>query len=155
VLLALAAARPVRPTDAPLARHTVFILDTSGSMAATDGRPDRLAEAKARAKARRGQLPAGGLASLVVASSEPRVALSASPDPRAFSEALAAVPPAAGAADFSGAFNLARALKARESRSASSSSPTVGSTRPPAGCCLPAPATSGSATGPPTAPSAA
>jgi Mg-chelatase subunit ChlD len=111
VLLALAAARPVHLTDAPLARHTVFILDTSGSMAATDGQPDRLGEAKARARGLRRQLPGGGLASLVVASPEPRVALSASPDTRAFSEALGAVPPAAGAADFAGAFNLAESLE--------------------------------------------
>src|SRR4029453_13564377 len=31
-LLAVAAARPVRLVDAPLAEHTVFIIDTSGSM---------------------------------------------------------------------------------------------------------------------------
>src|SRR3954471_3756230 len=48
-LFAVAAARPVRHTDAPLGAHTVFILDASASMGAAEGRPDRLAEAKAQA----------------------------------------------------------------------------------------------------------
>jgi len=39
-LLALSVAGPVRITPAPLAQHTVFIIDASGSMLATDGRPD-------------------------------------------------------------------------------------------------------------------
>jgi Mg-chelatase subunit ChlD len=111
VLLAGAAARPVRLTSAPLARHTVFIVDDSGSMAATDGRPDRLGAARASARSLRRQLPGGGLASVVVASAQPRVLLSASPDPKAFTEALAAIPPPAGTADFAGAFNLAESLE--------------------------------------------
>ncbi|HEV8625673.1 MAG TPA: VWA domain-containing protein, partial [Acidimicrobiia bacterium] len=68
VLLALAVARPVRLTAAPLARHTVFIVDDSGSMAANDGKPDRIGTARDRAQALRRQLPAGGQASVVVAS---------------------------------------------------------------------------------------
>lgn len=110
-LLALAVARPVRVTAAPLAKHTVFIVDDSGSMAANDGKPDRIGAARARAQALRKQLPAGGQASVVVASAQPRVLLSASDDGRAFSEALAAIPPPAGTADFAGAFNLAESLE--------------------------------------------
>ncbi|MEW6473357.1 MAG: VWA domain-containing protein [Actinomycetota bacterium] len=110
-LLALAVARPVRLTAAPLARHTVFIVDDSGSMAANDGKPDRIGAARARAQALRKQLPAGGQASVVVASAQPRVLLSASDDSRAFTEALAAIPPPAGTADFAGAFNLAESLE--------------------------------------------
>src|SRR5947209_8043860 len=83
-LLALAAARPVRVSSTPLARHTVFILDASGSMAATDGSPDRMASARAAARRLREKLPSGGVASLVVASAQPRVLLSASPDSGAF-----------------------------------------------------------------------
>ena len=48
VLLAVAVARPATVTPAPLAQHTVFIVDASGSMAAIDGTPDRL-EASHRA----------------------------------------------------------------------------------------------------------
>ena len=110
-LLAVAVARPVRVTAAPLAKHTVFIVDDSGSMAANDGKPDRIGEARARAQALRKQLPAGGQASVVVASAQPRVLLSASDDGRAFNEALAAIPPPAGTADFVGAFNLAESLE--------------------------------------------
>ena len=79
-LLALTIAEPVRITPAPLAAHTVFIIDASGSMAAEDGSPDRLADAKATARDLRGQLPAGGIASVVVASDRPRVVLTASSD---------------------------------------------------------------------------
>ncbi|HEV7863250.1 MAG TPA: VWA domain-containing protein, partial [Acidimicrobiia bacterium] len=110
-LLALAVARPVRLTAAPLARHTVFIVDDSGSMSATDGKPDRLGAARDRAQALRRQLPGGGQASVVVASAQPRVLLSASDDSRAFTEALAAIPTPAGTADFAGAFNLAESLE--------------------------------------------
>jgi Mg-chelatase subunit ChlD len=111
MLLALAVARPVRLTAAPLAKHTVFIVDDSGSMAANVGKPDRIGAARARAEALRKQLPGGGQASVVVASAQPRVLLSASDDSRAFTEALAAVAPPAGTADFAGAFNLAESLE--------------------------------------------
>ena len=73
-LLALAAARPVRVSATPLARHTVFIVDASGSMAATDGSPDRVATARTTARRLRARLPAGGVASLVVAAVLRRVA---------------------------------------------------------------------------------
>lgn len=111
VLLALAVARPVRVTAAPLSRHTVFVVDTSGSMAAIDGAPDRLAEARRRAYELRRQLPADGRASVVDASSQPRVVLSASSDPRAFAEALRSLRTQAGGADFATAFTLAESLE--------------------------------------------
>ncbi|MGH8998021.1 MAG: BatA domain-containing protein, partial [Acidimicrobiia bacterium] len=110
-LLALAAARPVRATGVALARHTVFIVDVSGSMAARDGAPDRLADATERARTLRRQLPAGGVASVVVAGPQPRVALTTSPDGSAFTEALAALPEPAGNADYAGAFTLAESLE--------------------------------------------
>ncbi|HEY0397838.1 MAG TPA: BatA and WFA domain-containing protein, partial [Acidimicrobiia bacterium] len=110
-LLAAAAAQPVRPTAARLAEHTVFILDASGSMAATDGSPDRLEDAKDDARDLRRQLPGGGVASIVVADAQPRVVLSASPDPDAFATALNAVNTTAGPADFATAFNLAESVE--------------------------------------------
>lgn len=54
------------------------------------------------------------MASLVVASSQPRVVLSSSRDRRAFDEALAAVEVGGGAADFAGAFTLAESLETPE-----------------------------------------
>ncbi len=111
LLLALAVARPVRVTAAPLAAHTIFIIDTSGSMAATDGSPDRLSSALASARSLRGQLPAGGVASIVLAGPQPRVVLSASPDRRAFDDALRPVRATAAAADFATALTLAASLE--------------------------------------------
>lgn len=110
-LLALAVAGPARVTAAPLAPHTIFVLDASGSMAAEDGSPDRLAEAKDAARRLRRELPASGVASIVVASPEPRVVLSASGDPRAFSDALRPVRVVPGPADFPTAFTLAASLE--------------------------------------------
>ncbi|MGH9243680.1 MAG: VWA domain-containing protein [Acidimicrobiales bacterium] len=111
ILLAFAVARPVRPTQTPLAEHTVFIIDASGSMAAKDGDPDRVADAKRAAADLRDQLPSGGVASIVVASDHPRVALTASPDPDAFAAALAPIETTAGSADWSTAFLLAESLE--------------------------------------------
>ncbi len=110
-LLAVAAARPVRLVDAPLAEHTVFIIDTSGSMAATDGDPDRLESAKARARELHDELPTGGVASVVVASDRPTVSLTASPEDHAFEEALAPLQTTEGRSDFATAFSLAASLE--------------------------------------------
>lgn len=110
-LLALAAARPVRATDAPLAPHTVFVIDASGSMAARDGEPERLDEAKDDARRLRSQLPAGGVASIVVADADPHVALSTSADRRAFDDALRSVRTVAAPARFDDAFSLAASLE--------------------------------------------
>ena len=111
VLAAVAVAQPVRLTDAVLAQHTVFIVDASGSMAATDGDPDRLTAAKATAEQLRDDLPPGGIASIVVASDRPRVVLTASSDRQAFTDALATVTTTEGAADFADAFSLAQSLE--------------------------------------------
>ncbi len=110
-LLAAAVAQPVRPTAARLAEHTVFILDASGSMAATDGSPDRLDAAKDEARDLRRQLPGGGVASVVVADAQPRVVLSASPDAAAFADAIASVRTTPGPADFATAFTLAESVE--------------------------------------------
>ncbi|HVE91876.1 MAG TPA: VWA domain-containing protein [Actinomycetota bacterium] len=113
-LLALGASRPVRVTDAPLSPHTVFIFDSSGSMGALDGRPDRTALARAEALRLHRQLPAQGLASVVIASSRPQVVLSTSPDASSFRDAVDAIKPTAGAADFATAFTLAESLETPE-----------------------------------------
>ena len=110
-LLAAAVARPVRLTPARLSAHTVFIIDASGSMAATDGSPDRLTDAKAEAERLRTQIPDGGVASVVVAGATPRVVLTASDDPQAFTDSLRTVQVSEGRADFAGAFSLAESLE--------------------------------------------
>ena len=109
-LIALAVAQPVRLEAAALSEHTVFIIDASGSMAALDGRPDRLQLAIERANALRDELPDGGIASIVVASDRPRVVLTASDDSGTFAGALRTVESTTGHADFAGAFSLAESL---------------------------------------------
>jgi Mg-chelatase subunit ChlD/uncharacterized membrane protein len=110
-LLALAVADPSRVTTTPLAQHTVFIVDASGSMAARDGDPTRLDTAKDRAIELRDELPTGGVASIVVADDQPRVVLTASPDPDAFAAALGPIEATAGGSDWADAFLLAESLE--------------------------------------------
>ena len=110
-LLAGAVARPVRSTEAELARHTVFVIDTSGSMAAVDGSPDRVAAARDRARELRRRLPAGGVASIVEAGERAQVLLSASGDGGAFDDALAPLEASAGSPDWASAFTLAASLE--------------------------------------------
>lgn len=109
-LLAVAVADPVRVTEAPLSAHTVFIVDASGSMGAQDGSPTRLDRAVERAIELRGELPEGGIASIVVADGNPRVLLNGSPDPDAFARELRSIEPTAGSADWAEAFDEAVGL---------------------------------------------
>lgn len=106
-LLAVAVADPVRVEAAPLSPHTVFVIDASGSMAARDGEPTRLDEAKAAALELRGDLPAGGIASIVVADGNPRSILTASPDPVEFARVLRTIEPTTGGTDWAQAFDEA------------------------------------------------
>lgn len=106
-LLAVAVADPVQVVEAPLAEHTVFIVDASASMGARDGDPTRLDEAKAEARRLRRELPEGGLASIVVADEDPRSLLTASPDPTEFDRVLATIEPTAGGVDWPQAFDEA------------------------------------------------
>ncbi|MGB8362739.1 MAG: VWA domain-containing protein, partial [Acidimicrobiia bacterium] len=110
VLLALALARPAVLEQAELADHTVFIIDASGSMASIDGDPDRLATAVARAEDLRSELPDAGIASLIIASSQPAVLVSQSADADEFRRAVETVRTNAGQADYESAFALAESL---------------------------------------------
>jgi Mg-chelatase subunit ChlD len=109
-LLAFALARPATIEEAELADHTVFIIDASGSMAAIDGAPDRLGSATEQADALRSQLPDGGLASIVVASSHPAILLEQSPDDGEFDRALDSIRTTSSDADFESTFALAESL---------------------------------------------
>lgn len=113
-LFATALARPAVIEQAVLAEHTVFIVDASGSMAAIDGRPDRLSDAVERALALREEVPANGLASVVVADAHPHVLLEASDDGGAFRRALETIRTTAADADFESAFALAESLSSAD-----------------------------------------
>ncbi|MCP4225399.1 MAG: VWA domain-containing protein, partial [Actinomycetia bacterium] len=110
LLLGLAMAQPVRLTDELLGDHTVFVIDASASMQATDGAPNRLASARDRARELRQQVPVGGEASLIVAGAEARALLTRSGDADAFDDALATIEASAGPGDFAAAFALAAGL---------------------------------------------
>jgi Mg-chelatase subunit ChlD len=114
LLLAVLLAEPVRITDAPLADHTIFVIDASGSMQASDGTPTRFDAALDRARELREQLPAGGRASIVVAGLDARAVLTQSRDRDDFVEALDGLSPSAGAGDLAGAFALAAGLDTGE-----------------------------------------
>lgn len=109
-LFALALARPAMLETAQLAEHTVFIIDGSGSMAAIDGDPDRLATAVERAKALRAELPEGGTASLVAATAHPSVLVEDSESVPEFERAVDTLRTMASAADYEATFALAESL---------------------------------------------
>lgn len=110
LLFAIILARPAVLETAELAEHTVFIVDASGSMAAIDGDPDRLATAVEQAKLLRQELPDAGIASLVVASERSIVLVTQSPDRGEFDSAIDTVRTHGGAADFEAAFAIAEGL---------------------------------------------
>lgn len=110
LLLGLLLAQPARLTDELLAEHTVFVVDASGSMQATDGSPDRIASARETARDLRHQVPVGGRASLVVAGTDARAVLTDSEDADAFDDALRSIEAVDGAGDVAGAFAIAAGL---------------------------------------------
>ncbi len=72
-LLAVALGQPLLQALRGSATHTVLVLDTSTSMAATDEQPDRLSVAKAEARRIIGQLRRGDSVALVELSGRPRI----------------------------------------------------------------------------------
>lgn len=117
LLLGLLMAQPVRLTDALLAEHTVFVVDASASMQATDGSPDRLALARDRASELRRQVPVGGVASLIVAGADARALVTSSSDVGAFDAALDSIEAGDGGGSFDAAFALAAGLDTGERQS--------------------------------------
>lgn len=108
---ALLLANPVVETETGLAEHTVVVLDTSASMGAIDGSPDRLESAKDRAIELIDGLPQQGRVSLVTAGPTPRVRVSATTDYDAFASAVRAVRLTDGPADLRSAMTLADGLE--------------------------------------------
>jgi aerotolerance regulator-like protein/VWA domain-containing protein len=111
MLLVLAVARPARPTTAPLADHTVLIVDTSASMQAADGSTTRLERARRKALEAVSQLGPGRRMSVVEAGPQARVVLSGSSDRRALVEAVSSLRPTDGVSDAAGAFALGSSLE--------------------------------------------
>lgn len=110
-LLAMVFANPARPRQVALAQHTVFVVDTSGSMAATDVEGGRLKAAIRRADQLFAELPTNGVASVVSAGPEPVVLVSATADKSTFDAGLDRLRTAEGPTDWSSAFSLAESMQ--------------------------------------------
>lgn len=105
-LFVLSVARPFVSEATVLGPHTVFVLDTSGSMAMA-GRFD---QAKAAALDLASDISEANLGSVVEAGPDPQVLVAFSGDPDAVAEAIAGLEPGGGREDMATAIRLARGL---------------------------------------------
>jgi hypothetical protein len=99
-------ARPFYRERTLLGPHTVFVVDTSGSMAMAD----RIGTARARALALTNDLSEANQVSVVEASPHPRVLVAFARDPELVQEAIGSLQAGGGRADLSTAIQLARGL---------------------------------------------
>lgn len=107
-LFVLSLARPFVSEATVLGPHTVFVIDTSGSMAMAG----RLDQAKARAIDLARDISDANLGSVVEAGPNPRVLVAFSGDATAVAEAIGGLAPGGGTEDLSNAIRLARGLAA-------------------------------------------
>ena len=112
-ILALLAARPFLERPAGLARDVVLVVDTSASMGATDGTPDRLAAARTAAVEALRELPTGGKVSLIAADRSARIVVNETTDMGRVRQALDELRPSATTGDLGDALELASKLAAR------------------------------------------
>lgn len=111
-VLAATLARPARATSAPIAEHTILVLDTSASMqAAAPGGRTRLDQAKRAAIKTISALGPGRRMSVIDAGPQARIVLSGSSDRRALIEAVDGVDATDGVTDAAGAFALGASLE--------------------------------------------
>ncbi|MFO7293245.1 MAG: BatA and WFA domain-containing protein [Acidimicrobiia bacterium] len=107
-LFVLSLARPFIAEATVLGPHTVFVIDTSGSMAMAG----RFEQAQAAALDLAEDVSEANLASVVEAGPHPSVRIAFSSDPEAVAEAIRSLRPGGGAEDLSTALRLARGLAA-------------------------------------------
>lgn len=113
-LFVLSVSRPFVSEATVLGPHTVFVLDTSGSMAMSD----RFEQARAAALDLTGDVSEGNLASVVEAGPDPRVLVAFSADPEAVAAAIRSLEVGGGAEDLPAALRLARGLAAPDRETA-------------------------------------
>ncbi|MFM1650615.1 vWA domain-containing protein [Brevibacillus sp. B_LB10_24] len=115
LLIVLALLQPAWPTeDGAIARHTVLVLDSSGSMLAREGEFTRFESAKQEAKKVIEKLGPDQSITLIEAGKVPKVLLSDSSDQTALQDALDAVTVRPGTADSRAALSLAKAIASAE-----------------------------------------
>ncbi len=107
-LFVLSLARPFVAEATVLGPHTVFVMDTSGSMAMA-GRFDQARQAAVELAT---DVSEANLASVVEAGPDPRVLVAFSGDAEAVIDAITALQPGGGLEDMSTAIRLARGLAA-------------------------------------------
>ena len=113
-LLAAALAEPLWSSQVSEPRRVVVVMDNSASMHASDGRPDRLEDARRAAIHVVAGLREVDLAALVVAGTEPRVARGFTNDRRALEHDLATLQPSEAPTRVNDAVALARRLLAED-----------------------------------------
>lgn len=119
LLLAFAAARPFLRTAGAAGRSLILIVDSSVSMAATDGQGGgtRLEAARREALRLTDGLPQDGRVTVIRAGAGAEVLVAATRDRVAVEQALATIRPSAADSDLSAALNLAAAVAARQPES--------------------------------------
>lgn len=107
-LFVLSLARPFVSEATVLGPHTVFVIDTSGSMAMAG----RFEQARATALDLASDISEQNLGSVVEAGPDPRVLVAFSGDVEAITDAIESLEPGGGVEDLSTAVRLARGLSA-------------------------------------------
>ena len=116
-IVVAAATRPFTASVSDLAANVVLIVDTSASMATRTDDEDRMADARARARAVVERLPEGGRVTVVAAADSASVLASETDDREAALEAIDGIEATQLPGDLTDAFALASALAARDSDS--------------------------------------
>ncbi|WP_019120599.1 vWA domain-containing protein [Brevibacillus massiliensis] len=114
LLIVLALLQPAWPTDGAIARHTVLVLDSSGSMLTREGEVPRFESAKQEAKKIIEKLGPDQSITLIEAGKVPKVLLSDSVDQTALQGALDMVTVRPGTSDSRAALSLAKAIASAE-----------------------------------------
>ena len=112
--LILALARPFSWSEGAGGLASIFVIDTSASMASTDVNPSRIESAKQRALQLIADMPDNARATIIEAGSEARVLLSSSTDRRKAQLAVENIQAGIGGSDMGVALELASAIAARQ-----------------------------------------
>jgi Ca-activated chloride channel homolog len=113
-LLVFALSRPFTWTEGIGGQSAVFVVDTSASMAATDGSPTRLAEAKGQMLSLIDGLPSGARVTIIEAGPSVRIAAASTQDRRQLRTAIDELHPRSGGSALASALDLAAAVAARQ-----------------------------------------
>jgi len=115
ILLTLALARPFTWQAGSASQETIFIIDASASMQATDVSPSRLKAAKDTVLSQISNLPDGARMTVISAGKKAEVLLSSSQDRQLAQAAVESIQPGTTDSDMTVALQLASAIAARQS----------------------------------------